>query len=583
MLAAVCAMAHTALNALTPQIMRISVDSIIGDLPLNLPVFIINILNLQNSNIISGLLTAGALILIATILGGIFDYIGRMCTSKCSEGFINSMRNELYYHIQKLPFSWHTGNSTGDIIQRCTSDVEVIRSFVSTQMLLVIKTLFLISFYLYMMFSMNVAISFVALLFMPVIFSYSLLFYKIIRNRFTEVDVAEGELTTKVQENLTGVRVVKAFGREKYEADNFDVKNDAWSKSWIHLGKITSIYWASGDFITGLQILSILLVGVFQAVQGNITEGEFIAFMSYNAAMVWPVRGLGRVISEMSKAGVSIDRVQYILNAKQESSPENAAKPDMTGDIVFDNVNFKYNENLMPVLKNINFTLKSGTILAILGSTGSGKSTIVHLIDMLYKLPENCGTITISGEDIRNIDLNWLRSNIGVVLQEPFLFSSTIRENIAIANKTASNKEIENVAKIACIHDSIMQMPNGYDTIVGEKGVTLSGGQKQRVAIARMLLQDTPIKIFDDSLSAVDTKTDEQIRNALLKSNKNSTVILISHRITTLMKADLILVMDDGKIVQHGTHAELFTQQGIYKKIYDIQMRNDDRQIIANS
>ncbi len=573
-------MAHTALNALTPQIMRVSVDSVIGDLPFDLPPIIVDFLQLQSADIVIALLIAGAFILLCTIFAGICDYVSRISTAKFSEGFINGMRNELYYHIQKLPYSWHTDNATGDIIQRCTSDVEVVRNFASVQLLLVIRTLFLVGFNLYMMFSMNVASSLVSLLFMPIIFLYSMLFYKIIRKRFTSVDIAEGELTTKVQENLTGVRVVKAFGREKYEADTFDVKNDNWSKSWIKLGKITSIYWASGDFITGVQIMTVLLACVFQAVKGNITEGEFIAFMSYNAAMVWPVRGLGRVVSEMSKAGVSIERVQYILNSQQESSKENALKPDMNGDIVFENVNFNYKQNLLPVIKNVSFTAKSGKTIAILGGTGSGKSTIVHLLDMLYKLPEGCGKITVGDVDIRQIDLDWLRSNIGVVLQEPFLFSCTVKENICMAKKDATDEEMINVAKIACIHDSIVQMPQGYDTIVGEKGVTLSGGQKQRVAIARMLLQNTPIKIFDDSLSAVDTKTDEQIRNALLQNKNSSTVILISHRITTLMKADLILVLDKGEIVQSGTHTQLIKQNGIYQKIYNIQMRNEDRQIV---
>ncbi len=580
--AAVFAMFQTGLNALNPQIMRITVDSIVGNMPFALPKNIVDMLGLDEIGTIDGLLIAGAAILVFTIIAGVCDYISRMGTAKCSEGFIKRMRDELFYHIQKLPYSWHTDHSTGDIIQRCTSDVTVVRNFVSSQLLQVIKTVFLISIYFYIMFSMNVQISIIALCFIPVIISYTMVFYRQIARRFLAADEAEGELTTVVQENLTGVRVVRAFGREKHEVTQFDKKNEKWAQSWIQLGKLSSIYWATGDLITGLQILTVLTVGVVFAVQGTITQGELIAFMSYNLSMVWPVRGLGRILSEMSKAGVSIERVQYILDAQQEKNDENAQKPDMTGDIVFENVTFAYNEKLSPVLKNASFTVPAGKTFAILGKTGSGKSTMMHLLDRLYNLPEDCGKISISGVDINNIDLYWLRSNIGIVLQEPFLFSRTIKENIGAVNVNATQEQINSVAKTACIHTSIKEMANGYDTIVGEKGVTLSGGQKQRVAIARMLLKYAPIKIFDDSLSAVDSNTDAEIRHALAEHEKDSTVILISHRVTTLMQADEILVLDEGKIVQQGTHEELIKIDGIYKQIYDIQMNSEDRKLVED-
>ncbi len=580
LIAGICSMVHTALNAVTPQIMRITVDSVVGSAPFNLPQQIINMLNLENLQTVTSLLYASTGILIVTIFAGIFDYFSRMGTAKCGEGLIKGMRDELFFHIQKLPYSWHTDHSTGDIIQRCTSDVTVVRNFVSGQLLQVIRTLFLVSVYFTIMFSMNVQISFVALCFMPVIVGYTMIFYSQIAKRFAAADEAEGELTTQVQENLTGVRVVRAFGREKYEVTQFDKKNNNYSMHWIHLGKLSSVYWACGDLITGLQILTVLIVGVVFATQGKITQGELIAFMSYNMSLVWPVRGLGRVLSEMSKAGVSIERVQYILNAKKEENDENLKKPPLTGDIVFENVTFAYKDNLLPVLKNANFTVPSGKTFAILGKTGSGKSTMMHLLDRLYNLPENCGKITIGGVNISDIDLYWLRSNIGIVLQEPFLFSRTIKENISATNNNAPFSEITKVAKTACIHTSIKEMANGYDTIVGEKGVTLSGGQKQRVAIARMLLKNAPIKIFDDSLSAVDSSTDAQIRKELAKQKDKSTIILISHRVTTLMQADEIIVLDDGCVVQQGTHNELIKEQGMYKQIYDIQMNSEDRDIV---
>ncbi len=573
-------MFQTGFNALNPQIMRITVDSIVGDEPFAVPQNIITMLGLENIDTINGLLIAGAAILIFTVIAGVCDYISRMGTAKCSEGFIKRMRDELFCHIQKLPYSWHTDHSTGDIIQRCISDVTVIRNFVSTQFLQVIKTLFLVSIYFSIMFSMNVQISIVALCFVPIVVAYTLFFRAQIAHRFLQADEAEGELTTVVQENLTGVRVVRAFGREKHETEQFNEKNNNWAHSWINLGKVSSVYWATSDLITGLQILTVLTVGVVFAVRGDITQGELIAFMSYNMSMVWPVRALGRVLSEMSKAGVSVERVQYILNAEQEENSEKALKPAMTGDIVFKNVTFAYSEKLSPVLKNASFTVPAGKTFAILGRTGSGKSTMMHLLDRLYKLPENCGKITIGGVDINDIDLAYLRSNIGIVLQEPFLFSRTIKENISAVNLSATYQQIKDVAKTACIHTSIKEMADGYDTIVGEKGVTLSGGQKQRVAIARMLLKNAPIKIFDDSLSAVDSNTDAEIRKALAEHEENSTVVLISHRVTTLMQADEILVLDEGKIVQQGTHDELIKADGIYKQIYDIQMNSEDRALV---
>ncbi len=573
-------MLHTAFNSLTPQIMRIAVDSFVGNLPFNLPPQIISFLNLDGISTVNGLITASIAILITTIFAGISDYFSRMGTAKCSEGFIKDISNELFSHIQKLPYSWHTDHSTGDIIQRCTSDVNVVRNFVSGQLLQVIRTLFLISVYFYIMFSMNVKISLVALCFIPIILLYTSIFYSNIAKRFATADEAEGELTTQIQENLTGVRVVRAFGREKYEIEQFNKKNENWAKYWIYLGRLSSVYWAFGDFITGLQILTVLVVGVISTVNGDITQGELIAFMSYSMSMVWPVRSLGRILSEMSKAGVSIERVQYILDTEQEKSGEHTKKHDMKGDIVFDNVTFTYKENLSPVLKNVSFTVPSGKTFAILGKTGSGKSTMMHLLDRLYTLPPECGKITIGGVDINDIDLYSLRNNIGIVLQEPFLFSRTIRENISTADHSATYDDIKSVARAACIHESIKQTAKGYDTVVGEKGVTLSGGQKQRVAIARMLLKKAPIMIFDDSLSAVDSNTDAKIRKQLAKTGKDSTVILISHRITTLMQADEILVIDDGSVVQHGTHDTLIRQDGLYRQIYDIQMNSEDRVLV---
>ena len=427
---------------------------------------------------------------------------------------------------------------------------------------------------------MDAKLTWVALAFVPVVVTYSFIFYSKISDRFRKADEAEGQLSAAVQENLTGVRVIRAFGREKYEIDRFDKKNNRFADMWIRLSYVMGMYWGFGDLFTGLQIMTILVLGTVEAVNGNISVGTFMAFISYNATLVWPIRSLGRVLSEMSKASVSIDRINYILEEEEEQDDPAGLTPDLHGDIVFDHVNFAY-EGLMPILKDIHFTIKAGSTFAILGGTGSGKSTLMHLLDRLYELPKAGGTISIGGVDIRAIRLSYLRENIGMVLQEPFLFSRTIRENISAARPGADMEEIRHASRIASVDDAIMGFSGGYDTIVGERGVTLSGGQKQRVAIARMLMQRAPIMIFDDSLSAVDAETDAKIRDALDQNLGGSTVILISHRITTLMKADCILVLSNGQIAQMGTHQELISQPGIYRDIYNIQTAQEDQALLA--
>ena len=555
----------TACNALIPQIVKYTADHILvlDGIP-------------DGLNVRQALLLAAILVVAAAVLSGIFNYLSKMCLAKGSENFLKSIRDTLYHHTQYLPFSWHVQHQTGEIIQRCTSDVEVIRNFVCRQLPEVFRICFLIILYLGIMFSMNVPITLAAAAFFPVIIGYSAFFHSRIGKRFQDADEAEGALSSTVQENLTGVRVVRAFGREKYEIDRFDQKNNAYSDLWVYLGKLMSVFWASGDLITNLQVLTVMVLGVMFAVEGRITLGEFIAFLSYNASLTWPVRSLGRIISDMSKAGVSMERVAYILEAEEEDATDANNKPALTGDICFRNVSFAYSLD-HPILKNINFTIPAGSTFAILGTTGSGKSTLVHLLNRLYDLPEGCGSITIGGTDIRDIDRQYLRQNIGMVLQEPFLFSRTIRENIGITKEKLLDEEIRHAAEIACVDESIQHFTDGYDTIVGERGVTLSGGQKQRVAIARMLMKQAPVLVFDDSLSAVDTETDNKIRKELKKEMEKATVIMISHRITSLMQADCIIVMDKGEIQQMGTHDQLIQQEGPYKDIYEIQMNSDIR------
>ena len=582
-IALICSMLHTILNALTPQIFRYAVDGILGGDETALPEVVQKILQhpFLAENALRMLSAAAAALILVAILSGLFSYGFRMNVTKGSEGFVKALRDGLFAHIQRLPFRWHVSHQTGEIIQRCTSDVEVVRNFVTNQMLEVIRIVFLVGFSLTVMFSMNLQMALIAAIFIPIVILYSGIFYAKIAARFRVADEAEGVLSTTVQENLTGVRVVRAFGREKFEISRFDEKNETFANLWIQLGKLMSLYWSLGDLITGLQIMTVISVGALLAVNGQLTLGEFLAFVSYNSTLIWPVRGLGRILSEMSKAGVSIDRVAYILRAEEEKDPPEALTPPLDQDITFENVTFRY-EGQKPVLDHLSFTIPAGSTFAILGSTGSGKSTMVHLLDRLYDLEPDEGKITIGGVDLRQIRRDYLRHGIGLVLQEPFLFSRTIRENIAISRPGSRMEEIRSAAGIACVDEAIDTFTDGYDTIVGERGVTLSGGQKQRVAIARMLMQQAPIMIFDDSLSAVDAETDAKIRASLRQRMGSATVILISHRITTLMQADQILVLEDGKLAQQGTHAQLIAQEGIYKNIYDIQMSSSDRELIES-
>ena len=574
----------TVCNSATPQIISMTIDSILGSEQYTLPAVLAQFTTLEalRANAARTLLiAAGAIVGIAAI-GGIGSFVTRTTTALGSEGFVKGLRDALYSHIQRLPYSWHVKNQTGDIIQRCTSDVEVIRNFFTNQLLEVIRIVFMIVYYLCIMFSMNWTIALISAVFIPIVVLYSMIFYSKINVRFRAADEAEGVLSTAVQENLTGVRVVRAFGRERWEVDRFNEKNRRFSNLWVELGKLMSVYWALGDLITGLQIMAVIAVGAGFAATGRISLGTLLAFISYNSALTWPIRSLGRTLSEMSKSGVSIDRVAYILKAEEEKILPNAETPPMNRDIEFKDVTFSY-EGQKPVLNHLSFTIPAGKTFAILGGTGSGKSTIAALLDRLYDLKPGEGSISIGGVDIREIRQDYLRGNIGLVLQEPYLFSRSIGENIAITHPGSGLNGIKKATSIACVDEAIDTFSDGYDTIVGERGVTLSGGQKQRVAIARMLMQEAPVMIFDDSLSAVDAETDAKIRKALGQRMGDSTVILISHRITTLMQADQILVLKDGELSEIGTHAELISHPGIYRDIYDIQMAAADRELLEDT
>ena len=569
----ICAAVSALMDMLTPQIIRITVDNVLGKAPPEMLNPVIQKM-MDTAGGIEKLRTnlwilAAAVVAVA-IIKSAAQYGFRVTNARGSETLVKTMRDTLFSHIERLPFQWHMQNHTGDIIQRCTSDIETTRNFISEQMTSLIRIAILLLMSIIFMLSMNIWLTLIAMIPLPVIVWYSLFFHHKFRKGFQECDENEGRLSAMAQENLTGVRVVRAFGRERYERDRFREQNEKYTSLWVRLGRLMAFFWSSADILSGVQIMLVVIFGVLFCLNGKMTSGEFIAFISYNGMLVWPVRQLGRMISEMSKAGVGIDRIGYIMDAEEEKDGPEALEPSMNGDIRFEHVSFAY-EGCPEMLSDINLTIPAGTTLGILGGTGSGKSTMMYLLDRLYDLPKGCGRITIGGTDIAKISLQHLRSHIGIVLQEPFLFSRTLKENLTITSSDLPEEVMHEAAGAACLEETIAGFSRGYETFVGERGVTLSGGQKQRAAIARMLTQKTPIMIFDDSLSAVDTETDAKIRAALEKKFGTATVILISHRITTLSRADQVLVLDHGKMAQLGSPEELKKQPGLYQQIDRIQ------------
>ena len=556
---------------LTPLLLSEIVDSILGSEPFTMPDFLMNPINaLGGRDFLRQNLWIPALALILmNVVNGVFTFIKGRSSAIASENIARKLRNDLYRHLQHLPFAYHVKAQAGELIQRCTSDVDTIRRFLAVQVMEVVNTVLMVVIAMSILLPRSVPITLYSLILVPPLFVFATWFFKMVHKSFEVADEADGVLNAVLQENLSGVRVVRAFGQQEREVEKFDRVNNDLRKKNLRLNELLAIYWGGGDAISMTQTLLTLVVCIIYACNGWITVGTLIVFTSTLGMLLFPIRQLGRTLSDAGKAMVSMKRVQAILHEEAEPDEPNAMKPDLHGDIVFDHVSFAYPDDNVPVLRDVSFTIPAGKTAAVLGGTGSGKSTMMYLLQRLYT--PTSGKITIGGVDIQQIDRKYLRAHVGLILQEPFLYSKSIRENVGITAPEQEAERIEHAADIASASGFIAKADKGWETVVGERGVTLSGGQKQRIAIARTLLKDNNILIFDDSLSAVDTETDAQIRAALRHEQKDVTTLIISHRVTTLSQADLILVLENGQITQQGTHAELCSQPGLYQRINSIQ------------
>jgi ATP-binding cassette subfamily B protein len=509
------------------------------------------------------------------LVEGFFSFQSGRLSARTGEGVARRLRNYLYDHLQRLTFTYHDRMQTGELIQRCTSDVDAVRRFFAEQVIGMgrILSFFVINFAALLV--IHVPLAFLSIIAIPVMVLMSFFFFKKVEKVYEGFQEQDAVLSTTMQENLTGVRVVKAFARQQYEIDKFDQEN--WKRFTLGRKLLTMMaaYWPVSDTIGFLQQVAGLMLGALLVISGDITIGAYIAYTGMITRIIWPMRELGRLIVQTSTGLVSYGRVTEIIREDREPMDVGLwPEQNLRGEVVFDNVSFEYEKDV-PVLQGISFRCEAGQTIALLGSTGSGKTSLVSLLPRFYEYTS--GSITMDGVELNQYARGYLRSEIGVVEQEPFLFSRTIRENITYGvSRDVTDAEVEVAARAAAVHDVIMEFPKGYETLVGERGVTLSGGQKQRVALARTLLKNPRILILDDSTSSVDTETEADIRSALKRLMKNRTTFVIAHRVQSLMAADLILVMDKGRIVQRGTHDELMTEPGIYRQVYDVQARIED-------
>lgn len=506
-----------------------------------------------------------------SVAAGFFTYLKGRWSALASEDVARRVRERLYDHLQHLPARYFDTAETGDLVQRCTSDVETLRAFLASQVVEIGRASFMLIVPIPLMWMLSPAMTGVALAMVPIIVVFCFVYFRRIRGQFKEVDESEGRLTTTLQENLTGIRVVRAFARQDHEIERFAVRNADYREQHCRLYVLLARFWATSDALCMIQIVLVLAAGAVWLLEGQLAAGTFVFFVLATNLYLWPVRMLGRILADLGKAIVAIGRIDEILSVPRESEPAmSAPTPEggFRGEIRFDRVTFRHGGE-SPVLDEFSFHVSPGETVALLGPSGSGKSTLLNLLLRFYE-PDD-GRIELDGIDLSTLSRGVVRSHLAVVMQDPFLFSKTISENIRFGRSTASHGDVQQAAMVSCVHDTIEKFDQGYETVVGERGVTLSGGQRQRVALARALIDEPAVLILDDSLSAVDTETEAEILSALAERRGRHTTLVVAHRLTTLESADRIIVIEEGRKVQEGDHATLVNQPGLYRRLWALQ------------
>ena len=510
------------------------------------------------------LIYSAILVIAINLLLALFYYLRGKNNAILGESVVLDIRNDLYHHIQLLPYEFFVKSDSGELIQKCTNDVDMIQRVFSNQLSEMVYCIMIAGCAMCYLFYLNFNLALLAFVSIPIIFVFAIVFFTKMQKRFLASDDADARLVSKLQEAINGVRVVKAFNNEKYEIEQFDKRNSEYRVITFKMIKLLGLYYSVSDLLVYAQIILVVVFGIYAVLNQQITIGDLLIFITYETNILYPIRQLGRIIADIGKVSVSAARLKGIMDQPIEDQTT-GIDHNISDDIIFDNVSFDYG-NGIKVLQDISFKIKQGSVVAIMGTTGSGKSSLVHLLTRLYDCTS--GKILIDGIDIKKINRKSLRKQIGIVLQEPYLYSKSIHDNIITSDIT--NNDVFESCKIACVHDVILSFKDKYNTLVGEKGVTLSGGQKQRIAIARTLARNFKVVIFDDSLSAVDTKTDKDIQENLSKLT-NITKIIVCQRVNSAANADLIVMLDKGKICEMGKHDDLIKANGLYAKLYELQ------------